>query len=228
MVINGTLVLDLDGTLADTNRDLVPVLNRSTAAEGLEPVAIEEVGHVVGHGARVMIARAFHLRGVDLSPEVQERVFERFLVDYEKNLAVETVLFAGVREALDALEDHGWRLAVCTNKMQHFAVKLLDELGIGSRFAAISGGDTFHFRKPDPRHLTETIAMAGGDPMRAIMVGDSATDIATARAASIPVIAVDFGYSERPVAEYEPDRLISSFSELPGAAQYISAQFRDL
>jgi phosphoglycolate phosphatase len=214
---NGTVVLDLDGTLADTNRDLIPVLNRSTAPEGLAPVGIGEVGHVVGHGARAMIARAFHLRGADLSPEVHERVFQRFLADYEVNLARETVLFAGVREALDALDANGWRLAVCTNKMEQFAVKLLAELGIESRFAAISGGDTFHFRKPDPRHLTETIVMAGGDAANAVMVGDSATDIATARAASIPVIAVDFGYSERPVVEYGPDRLISSFAELPAA-----------
>jgi phosphoglycolate phosphatase len=224
MQSNGTLVLDLDGTLADTNRDLIPVLNRSTAPEGVAPVGMEEVGHVVGHGARAMIARAFHLRGAELSPEVHERVFQRFLADYEENLARETVLFSGVIEALDALDADGWRFAVCTNKMQRFAVKLLGELGIESRFAAISGGDTFHFRKPDPRHLTETIAMAGGDAANSIMVGDSATDIATARAASIPVIAVDFGYSERPIAEYGPDRLISSFSELPGAVVDICAR----
>lgn len=214
----GTLVLDLDGTLADTNRDLIPVLNRSTQPEGLPPVGAADVGHVVGHGARAMIARAFHLHERSLSPEIHDRVFQRFLLDYEKNLAVETVLFDGVPATLDDFLGRGWRLAVCTNKMERLAVALLAELGICDRFAAIAGGDTFHFRKPDPRHLTETVRMAGGTVERAIMVGDSATDIATAKAASIPVIAVDFGYSERPVAEYEPDCLISGFSQLPDAA----------
>jgi phosphoglycolate phosphatase len=105
-------------------------------------------------------------------------------------------------------------LAVCTNKMEGMSVRLLEALGIGHKFAAVCGSDTFSFRKPDPRHLFETIKMAGGNASRAVMLGDSRTDIDTAKAAGIPVIAVDFGYSDRHVREFEPSHIISHFNEV--------------
>lgn len=210
-----TLVFDLDGTLADTNRDLIPVLNRVTATTGLPAIALEDVGHVVGHGAKAMIARAFSYHNHELSPEQLENLFADFLADYEANIAANTVLYDGVLDAMDTLESRGWQFAVCTNKMQHLSEKLLHALDVTDRFKAIAGANRFNFRKPDPRHLTHTVLTAGGDPQYAVMVGDSITDITTAKAAMIPVIAVDFGYSEVPVKELDPDRIISHFSQLP-------------
>lgn len=212
------LVLDLDGTLADTTRDLIPVLNRVTATVGLPPIEMRDVGHVVGHGAKAMLEKAFAFHGQPLDGDTLEQLFAVFLADYEANIATNTVLFEGVSEALDRFAANGWRLAVCTNKLEGLARKLIDALGESRRFAAITGGDTFEFRKPDPRHLTLTVELAGGAPERAIMVGDSVTDIRTAKSAGIPVIAVDFGYSDIPVGELDPDRVISHYDELWDAA----------
>ena len=212
------LVLDLDGTLADTNRDLIPVLNRVTQTVGLPPIEMRDVGHVVGHGARAMIEKAFAFHGQPLDTASLDRLFDIFLEDYSANIARNTVLFDGVCQSLDRFAGDGWRLAVCTNKQESLAVKLIAELGQLRRFSAITGGDTFAFRKPDPRHLTETVTMAGGQPERTVMVGDSVTDIRTAQGAAIPVVAVDFGYSDVPVSELGPDRIISHYDELWEAA----------
>src|SRR5204863_6774620 len=126
--------------------------------------------------------------------------------------------------ALDALTARGYRLAVCTNKLEWLSVKLLKELGLAQHFAAICGQDTFTMRKPDPDMLRLTIARAGGDTGHAVMIGDSKTDVATARAAGIPVVAVDFGYTETPPHELGADRLISHFDALPDAVrQLVSA-----
>ncbi len=213
------LVFDLDGTLADTNRDLIPVLNRTTATVGLAPVDIADVGHVVGSGARSMLMRAFELQNIPLPDQQLDGLFELFIADYEANIAQNTVLFEGVVEAMNRLESEGWSFAVCTNKMERLAVRLLSELGVQNRFRAVTGGDTFAVRKPDPGHLLKTIEMSRGDRSKSVMVGDSKTDIHTANAAGIPVIAVDFGYSDRPIAEYSPDRIISAFSQLPDTAK---------
>ncbi len=209
-----TLVLDLDGTLADTRLDLIPALNRTIATEGLSPVPMDKIGHFVGHGAKAMIAKSYEHYGQDLDISLHEQLFEIFLADYSDNIANETVLFEGVLESLDQFFSGGWKIAICTNKTEHLAVRLMEVLELADRFVTITGGDTFDFKKPDPRHLTETISLAGGIPQASVMVGDSETDIKTAKAADIPVIAVDFGYSERPVAEYSPDRLISHYNEL--------------
>lgn len=218
------LVFDLDGTLADTMRDLIPVLNRTTAPEGLGEIPFSDVGHVVGHGARAMIEKAFAYHGRQLDPALHDRLFDQFLVDYEANIAANTVLFEGAEKALDHFAEQGWLLGVCTNKPERLAVKLLDELGVLTRFAAVTGGDTYPYRKPDPRHLTGTIAKAGGDKSRAVMVGDSRTDIDTARQAGIPVVAVDFGYTDIPVRDLSPDRVISHFDLLREAVESLGSK----
>jgi phosphoglycolate phosphatase len=218
-----TIVFDLDGTLADTVHDLIPVLNRTTASVGLAAIPASDVGHVVGHGARAMIRRAFEYHHTALTDDVQDSLLAVFLDDYAENLAVHSVLFPGALAAVDALIADGWICAVCTNKMERFARDLLDRLGVADRFATVTGGDTFNVRKPDPFHLQETIRLAGGDPANAVMVGDTITDIATAKAAKLPVIAVDFGYSEQHVSTLEPDVIISHFDELtPDLARKLS------
>jgi phosphoglycolate phosphatase len=138
-----------------------------------------------------------------------------FVEHYAAHIADRSRPFPGVEAALDALQGAGFRLAVCTNKLEWLSLRLLDMLALTSRFAAICGGDTFGSPKPDPTVLRGTIARAAGRTDRTVMVGDSVTDIATARAAAVPVIAVDFGYTETPVAALGPDRIVSTFAELP-------------
>ncbi len=217
------VVFDLDGTLAETAGDLVATLNAIMRREGLPEIPFERAKDLIGAGARKLIERGFESAGRELPGPKLEELFAFFLSHYGENILVHTHLFDGVAAALDTLASEGFRLAVCTNKTEAHAVKLLGLLGIGDRFALIAGKDTFAFSKPDPRHLTETIRLAGGDPARAVMVGDSRTDIDTARAAGIPAIAVCFGYTDRPVAEFGPDWIIGHFSELPQAVRGLLA-----
>lgn len=210
------IIFDLDGTLVDSNRDLIPALNKATETVGLPPIAMKDVGHVVGQGALQMIAKAFEFYGRDLEAggTVHMQLFQHFLDHYEHNLTNETIFFQGALQALDELRDADWQLAVCTNKFEKFARKLLIELGEANRFPVITGGDTFAVKKPDPGHLFETAKLAGVAAQRCIMVGDSINDIAAAKAANMPVIAVDFGYTDVPVDQLGPDRVISHFDEL--------------
>ena len=207
-------VFDLDGTLADTAADLVGTLNVILAQEGLAPLPVSQARGMIGAGARALIERGFEAAGKELAPSHLDELYRQFMVHYGENICVETQLFPGAREALDRLEAAGFILAVCTNKVEEHSVKLLDALGIGHLFAANCGRDTFPYFKPDPRHLTLTIQRAGGHPGRAVMVGDSRTDIVTAQNASIPVIAVPLGYTEVPVQDLGPDLVIDHFDAL--------------
>lgn len=207
-------VFDLDGTLAETAGDLIGTLNVLLAREGLSELPLAQARELIGAGAKALIRRGFEAEGRSLDPAAHDRLFDDFIAHYGDHLADTSHLFDGVVAALDQLEGAGYRLAVCTNKYEGQSVKLLTVLGIADRFAAICGRDTFPQFKPDPRHLTQTIAQAGGDPARAVMVGDSRTDIDTAKAAGIPVVAVTFGYTDTPVSQLGPDRVIEHFSEL--------------
>jgi phosphoglycolate phosphatase len=162
-----------------------------------------------------MIARGVEAEGLGLAPAKLEQMFEDFIAHYSAHVADRSRPFPGLTDALDTLASRGCRFAVCTNKLERLSVLLLEKLKLAGRFEAICGQDTFGIQKPDPEILRRTIAAAGGDPQKAIMIGDSLTDIRTARAAGIPIIAVDFGYSEHPVSEFEPDRIISHFAQLP-------------
>lgn len=214
------LVFDLDGTLADTAHDLIGTLNALLAREGFSPLALDIGRPLVGAGARALVERGFTLRaGAPLAPERVEALVKDFLAYYEDHIADESRLFPGALAALDRFKEAGFRLAVCTNKPEGLARLLLEKLAAADRFAAICGRGSFPMHKPDPRTLLLTIDAAGGDPRRAAMVGDSKTDIDTARAAGTPAIAVDFGYTETPVAAFSPDRVISHFDELWDAAQ---------
>lgn len=207
-------VFDLDGTLIDTAPDLLDSLNHCLLEEGLVPAELSDLRHLVGFGARVMIERAFAERERRVAGAELERLFDVFLEHYHANMPGRSRPFPGAVEALDRLAASGFTLAVCTNKFEQSSVTLLTALGLAPRLAAICGGDSFAFRKPDPRHLLETIEQAGGDPLNAVMVGDSRTDIDTAKAAGVPVVAVDFGYTDQPVQVFAPTRVISHFDEL--------------
>jgi phosphoglycolate phosphatase len=160
-------------------------------------------------------------------PDRLEQLFRDYLDHYEAHIADRSRPYPGVEAALDRFAEAGWCLAVCTNKIEHAARKLLTALEMAERFAIICGQDTFRadgrpVSKPDPRVLEATIAAAEGDRARSFMIGDSRTDIATAKAARVPVVAVDFGYTDRPVATFEPDRIISHFDELWDAVHGLS------
>ncbi|PTW60909.1 phosphoglycolate phosphatase [Breoghania corrubedonensis] len=213
------LVFDLDGTLVDTAPDLLASLNTVLEARSLGPIPMDGLSKLVGQGARVMLQRGFDMAGEHLDPAEMEVLFSAFLEHYSQNIAVASRPFPGMETALDRFSEAGWKLAVCTNKLEGLARKLLEELGMTSRFATIIGGDTFAKPKPDAMPILGAIDRCGGDPSRALMVGDSITDIDAARAARIPVIAVDFGYTPVPVTELGPDRVISSFDALWPAVQ---------
>ena len=218
-----TLVFDLDGTLIDTAPDLIGTLNVVFAREGLPPVPYEIARNLIGGGARMMIARGIEAEGRVAAPAELERLFRDFIAHYSEHIADRSRPFPGLVEALDALAAEGWRFAVCTNKLENLSVLLLDQLGLAHRFAVICGQDTFGVQKPDPEVLRKTVTAAGGTFRNAIMIGDSPTDIRVARAAGIPVIAVNFGYTERPVSELGPDRIISHFAQLPAAVAELRA-----
>jgi phosphoglycolate phosphatase len=210
-----TIVFDLDGTLIDTAPDLIDTLNVVFAREGLPPVAYETARMLIGGGAKAMIVRGMEAEGRPLTPALLDQLFADFVAHYSAHIADRSRPFPGLVEALDALASGGSRLAVCTNKLEGLSKLLLAELELADRFAVICGQDTFGVQKPDPEVFRRTVAAAGGDLRQSIMIGDSLTDIRTARAAGVPVIAVDFGYTEKPVSEFAPDRIISNFSQLP-------------
>jgi phosphoglycolate phosphatase len=213
-MIAPTIVYDLDGTLANTAEDLMATLNAVLGREGLAPLPVENGPSMVGGGARALIERGFAASGRTLDPQKLEALFGDFLTHYNAHIADRTQLYPGVETALAAFARAGWRQAVCTNKTEGLAKLLMNRLGVAERFAFICGQDTFGVCKPDATPLLKTIAACGGASERAIMVGDSATDIKTARAAGLPVIAVDYGYADVPVAELGPDRVVSHFDQL--------------
>ena len=216
------IVFDLDGTLVDTAPDLIDTLNVILAAENIPAVAYDDASTMIGGGVRPMIESALQEQKRELDPDAIDALFARFIAHYQDHIADRSRPFDGVEAALDVL-GRDFVLAVCTNKFEALSVRLLDALGLSGPFAAICGQDTFQMKKPDRGALLGTISRAGGDASRAIMVGDSETDIRLARAAGIPVIGVDFGYTRIPMAALAPDRLIGHFDLLPQAVSELLA-----
>ncbi len=221
-----TIVFDLDGTLIDTAPDLISTLNLILAREGLPDVPYETARRMIGGGARGMIEKALLAEGRAGSKADLDRMFGAFIEHYAAHIADRSRPFPELETTLERLAGEGCRLAVCTNKLEWLSVRLLDTLALTQHFVTICGQDTFGVQKPDPEALRRTIQRAGGDPTNAIMVGDSGTDVRTARAANVPVIAVDFGYSEVPIEILQPDRLIGSFADLPATIQDLEAALR--
>jgi len=211
---NATIVFDLDGTLVDTAPDLVAAANHALADLGLPPVPAQTLRRAIGFGARHTIVEALREHGRAVDDAEVERLLGLFLAYYEPNLARESRPFEGTVAALEGLKAAGARLAVCTNKRTGLSESLLAGLGLTPLFAAVAGSDAFAVHKPHPDHLIGTITRAGGSPLRAVMVGDTAVDVRTARAAGIPVIGCTFGYSDVPITSLAPDAIIGAFSEL--------------
>jgi phosphoglycolate phosphatase len=209
------IVFDLDGTLVDTAPDLLGALNAVLTAEGHEPVVPSDLRHIVGHGAKAMFEHALLRAGATVTPDRMKTLTEQFLAYYRVNIARGSRPFPGVPETLALFAGKGAGLGVCTNKPQDLTELLLDALDLTRHFPAIIGGGRTPYSKPDPRHLLETIAALKGRRERAVLVGDSPVDVAAARAADIPVIAMSYGYTPVPVHELGADAVVDDFTKLP-------------
>jgi phosphoglycolate phosphatase len=214
-----TVVFDLDGTLVDTAPDLISALNFVLDREGMPPVPLKSARMLIGAGVRKLLERGLEVDGRHASVEDINRLTDDFIAYYAEHIADASRPFDGLESALDDLEAQGYRFAVCTNKLEWLSKLLLDRLGLSARFAAICGADTFGISKPDPAILQQTVARAGGQLSTTIMVGDAGPDIGVARRAGVPVIGVEFGYTDVPIADLKPDRLIGHMSELPAAVE---------
>lgn len=209
-----TILFDLDGTLVDTAPDLLGALNHVLTDMSLEPVSLSAVAEMIGHGARAMIETGLKMQGAVVSATDMDAAFERFIAYYVDNIAVGSRPFEGAVAALETLRAEGAALAVCTNKRQDLSVRLIGELGLTGHFDAIFGADRATNRKPHADHVFQTLAEAGGDPARALFVGDSRTDERAARNAGLPFVFVTFGYEAETAEAIAADVTISHYDQL--------------
>jgi len=210
------VVFDLDGTLVDTAPDLHAHLNEMLAELGRPGLALAEIRPMIGDGARALLQRGLEASGGLPASADLDALFLAFLARYTAQPVRFGRVYEGVVGVLDALRAAGVRLGVCTNKAQAPSDRVLAELGLERYFPVVIGGDSLTVRKPDPGHLRAVLERLGAAPGRAVMVGDSATDLATARAAGLPCVLVSFGYTPIPAAELGADQVIDTMDELPG------------
>lgn len=216
-------IFDLDGTLADTAADLLASANVALAEASLPLLSYPDERSVAGRGGRAMIRRSISLAGRDPDHDVEvslaDALYPRLLIAYERAIAEHTNLFEGVVPCLDRLDADGWRLGICTNKPERLARILMTELGVLHRFGALLGADTLAVRKPDPQHFLETCRRIGADPRRSVMIGDTKTDLLTARAVGSPCVLTSFGFAAEPLESLAPDAVVAHFDELPAVLE---------
>ena len=211
------LVFDLDGTLVDSVPDLRAALNQMLRERGRRLVSEAQVQYMVGDGVPVLVARALAASGADPSEAVT--ALPRFLEIYEANATQATRPYPSVPETLAALRDCGYRTAICTNKPQRATIAVLQGVGLLPLFDGIAGGDRFSVRKPDHGHLLGVISELGASPARSAMIGDNENDAAAARAASVPLVLMRYGYARVDPDTLCADALLDHFSELPDALE---------
>jgi phosphoglycolate phosphatase len=210
-----TVIFDLDGTLVDTAEDVGVLVNALLREVGRPTLTNSQVGACFGLGAAKLVERALILApGAPIPPEQLADVTQRFMAEYAVAVPVHSRAYAGVPEALAACRQAGWRLGVCTNKPHAAACTLLQYLDLAQWFDGVSGGDSVANRKPDPAHLHDAVARAGGVMSRAVMVGDSETDAACAIAAGMPLILIEGGYSHAALDRLGADRVLAGFAGL--------------
>lgn len=210
------LLIDLDGTLLESAADLTAALNQLRAEFSRPALTVAQVENMVGDGIPKLVERGLTNGGEPLPTDRSlEDCIARFLVLYDDCLADHTRPYPGVSATLAVLKQSGWRLAVCTNKAEAASHKILQILELDHYFETVAGGDSFEERKPAAAFLRNTMARLGLPIEQAIMVGDSGTDLQTARNAGIPVILVSYGYSREPVRALDPDGVVDRFADLP-------------
>ena len=218
------VIFDLDGTLVDTAPDLMRATNHVLAARGRRPITMDEVRVFVGHGARVLLTRGLAAtgglpQGYDVEPD-----YLAFVDYYRDNIAEESAPFPGTIDLLERLRAEGIGLGVCTNKLEDLSVRLLEALDMQRYFGSVVGPDTIGIAKPDARPFRESVARLGLANPRAVMVGDSETDVLTARNAGVPVIGVPFGYTPQHVSVFRPDRVIAHYDQAWEAIEALLSQ----
>lgn len=211
------IVFDLDGTLVDTALDLHQSLNFVLGRLGRPSIRLDQVRAMVGDGVKVLIERGLEASGGGVAADRFEQAMSDYFAHYDQHIADLSRPFPAVPETLAALRQQGHRLAICTNKPIGFTDKLLRELDLAPLFDAVMGGDSLPVKKPDARHLLGTLDAMGADAADAVMIGDSRNDVAVARNAGVPVIAVSFGYTTTPPHELGADLVIDHYDELPAA-----------
>jgi phosphoglycolate phosphatase len=217
--VNTSFIFDLDGTLVDTAPDLLGAVNVVLRKEGRRAVDIAELRHLVGHGARVMLMEAMKLTGEPLPAERLPGMFDDFIVHYSAHIADESRIFPDVAETLALLAADGARLGVLTNKPQALADQLLAKLDLTKWFTAIHGAGRYPYTKPDGRVFHHVVDEMGGTHSDSLMIGDSITDVATARAASVPVVVMTYGYTPEPAHLLGGDAITDHFADVPGLAK---------
>jgi len=211
-----TILFDLDGTLVDTAPDLMRAHNHVMTKFGYPTKSTDEIRNLVGKGAGALIGRSiwgqakkeFHSVN-DL--KIKDQMSKEFVDYYGKNIVSESTLINGVKEFLKWCKEQNISMAVCTNKQEHLSNDLLKKIGIYDFFEYVAGSDTFDYCKPDPRHLTSVVEILDGDVKKTIMIGDSETDANAAKAAEIPVILLENGYTEKNTTEIYHNHLIKDF-----------------
>ena len=216
-----TIAFDLDGTLVDSAPDLIGTLNRMLAPRGHPPVPLASARHLVGHGARALLRHGFAEAGAVWDEIAEPELFDHFIDDYIAHIADGSRAFEGVVETLDQLSARGALLCVATNKRTDLAEALIDAVGLTRHFVVVAGPDRVSARKPDGAHVREAVRLAGGDPARAVMVGDATTDTGSARAAGVPCVVASFGYNDAPLEELGGDVVIDCFAELIAAVDQL-------
>jgi phosphoglycolate phosphatase len=212
-----TLIFDLDGTLVDTAPDLLNAANAVLAAKGRPLIEPGTLHHMVGFGAKSLITQAFAASGPEPDADEMPALVDLFLAHYGEHLADHSRPFAGVTETLEHLKQAGAILGVLTNKPHSLAEPLLEKLGLSSFFAAVYGAGAKPYVKPDPRIFADVLAACGGKLGQAVMIGDSVTDLHTARAAGVPCILMSYGYTPVPASSLGADAVLDEFTMLPEA-----------
>ncbi|HEY1962173.1 MAG TPA: HAD-IA family hydrolase [Rhizomicrobium sp.] len=211
------LLFDLDGTLVDTAPDLLSALNAVLISERRETVDPMTLRHMVGHGARSLIEQAMAATGERAAPERLPELVDRFIAHYRAHIVDGSRPFPGVEETLVQLRRDGARLAVLTNKPQVLTEPILENLNLAQFFGVICGAGRYDYNKPDARVVEHVVRELGGAGAGTVMIGDSITDVATARAAKIPVVLLSYGYTPEPVHSLGGDVVLDDFSDVPAA-----------
>jgi phosphoglycolate phosphatase len=215
------IVFDLDGTLIDSVPDVRAAVNRVLGELGRPSLSLEDIKGMIGEGAQVMLKQVMEKTG-GYTVGMEEEYLGRFLETYKAHPADHTVVYPGVFEVLEQLEEDGVSLGLCTNKPSITTLPAVEALGLKKYFKAIVCADMVEHRKPDGRHVLNILERMGADPKSAVMVGDSETDIAAAVDAGLPAVAVSYGYCHVPLDELPCDVLIDSMADLPRALAEIT------
>ena len=210
-----TVLFDLDGTLVDTAPDLMLAHNHVMKKFGYPTKSLHDLKSAVGQGASVMIGRSIWSQAkkelTSINEKVKNKMTDEFLSYYGNNILNESTLIKGVKDFLNWCKKKNISMAVCTNKTEHLAIDLLKKIGIYNYFEYVAGYNTFDYCKPDPRHITTIIEILDGDISRSIMIGDSETDANAAKAAEIPMILLEDGYTEKNTDEIYHNHLVKDF-----------------